>query len=218
MERTGIDYDPLRVAQGYQAAMSDHIEKTPINFDTERTRLRRERIAARLALTAVQRAVHEARIHDLLWAWFAGRPADCVGFCWPIRAEVDCRPLVLRLIEAGWRAAMPVVVQTDTPMCFRAWWPAAPMTQDPHGIPVPATDEIPAPEVLLVPLVAFDSAGYRLGYGGGYFDRTLAACAVRPLTIGVGHVLSQVSSIYPAPHDLPLDAVVTEAGLMRFTP
>ena len=92
------------------------------------------------------------------------------------------------------------------------------MTQDPHGIPVPATQETPLPTVLLVPLVAFDSAGYRLGYGGGYFDRTLAACAVRPLTIGVGHALSQVSSTYPVPHDMPLDAVVTEAGLTRFTP
>ncbi len=197
--------------------MSEHIEKTPINFDAERVRLRRERIAARLALTTAERSAHEVHIHALLWTWFAGRAAECVGFCWPIRAEVDCRPLVLRLLGAGWRAAMPVVVQADAPMCFRAWWPAAPMTQDPHGIPVPATDEIAPPEVLLVPLVAFDAGGYRLGYGGGYFDRTLAACSVRPITIGVGHALSRVSNIYPAPHDIPLDAVITEAGLMCFT-
>ncbi len=92
------------------------------------------------------------------------------------------------------------------------------MAQDPHGIPVPATQETPLPTVLLAPLVAVDPAGYRLGYGGGYFDRTLAACDVRPITIGVGHALSQVNRIYPAPHDIPLNAVVTEAGLMWFTP
>lgn len=202
--------------------MSDYREKTPANpaatSDAIRTRLRRECMAARQAMPAALRAAHEACIHALLWEWFAAQPTGSVGFCWPIRAEVDCRPLILRLLAIGWQAAMPVVVARDAPMQFRAWAPEVPMTQDPHGIPVPATQETPLPTVLLVPLVAFDSAGYRLGYGGGYFDRTLAACAVQPITIGVGYALSQIGSVYPAPHDIPLDAVVTEAGLHCFTP
>ncbi|MDP1526904.1 MAG: 5-formyltetrahydrofolate cyclo-ligase [Rhodocyclaceae bacterium] len=202
--------------------MSDHREKNPANPDAivaaSRNRLRSECIAARLAIPARERAAHEARIHALLWEWFSPQPAGRVGFCWPIRAEVDCRPLILRLLAAGWQAAMPVVVERDAPMRFRAWAPEVPMTQDPYGIPVPLSAEVPAPTVLLLPLVAYDAAGYRLGYGGGYFDRTLAQCEVRPVTLGIGYALSHVDSIHPAAHDIPLDAVVTEVGLQCFYP
>jgi 5,10-methenyltetrahydrofolate synthetase len=123
---------------------------------------------------------------------------------------------------------MPVVVIPAAPMIFRAWTPATPMTTDRHGIPVPV--DIPAdpttgdaviepniaPDILLLPLVAFDAAGYRLGYGGGYFDRTLAARVPRPRAIGVGFELARVPDIRPQAHDLPLDAIVTEAGVTRF--
>lgn len=87
------------------------------------------------------------------------------------------------------------------------------MTADPYGIPVPATALSPPPNVLLLPLVAFDAAGYRLGYGGGYFDRTLAAMHPRPLTIGVGFDLCAVADIRPERHDIPLDLIVTESGI-----
>jgi 5-formyltetrahydrofolate cyclo-ligase len=131
----------------------------------------------------------------------------------PIRAEADCRPLVEHLIALGWQAAMPVVIRLDAPMEFRDWWPAAPMTADPHGIPVPATRVSAHPDVMLLPLVAFDEAGYRLGYGGGYFDRTLAAMKPRPMTIGVGFDLAAVKDIHPQRHDIPLDLIVTESGI-----
>jgi 5-formyltetrahydrofolate cyclo-ligase len=201
--------------------MSDHREKNPANPDAistaSRARLRRECIAARQAMPAAQRAAHEARIHALLWEWFTTQPARSVGFCWPMRAEVDCRPLILRLLAAGWLAAMPVVVERAAPMRFRAWTPEVPMTEDPYGIPVPLSAEVPTPSALLLPLVAYDAAGYRLGYGGGYFDRTLAHCEVRPVTLGIGYAISYVDSIHPAAHDIPLDMVVTEAGLQRFS-
>ncbi len=201
--------------------MSDHREKIPANPDAisavSRDRLRRECIAARLAMPAAQRAAHEARIHVLLMEWFAPQPAASVGFCWPIRAEVDCRPLILCLLAAGWQAAMPVVVDRAAPMRFCAWAPEVPMTQGRHGIPVPQSSEVPVPSVLLLPLVAYDASGYRLGYGGGYFDRTLAHCEVRPVTLGIGYASSLVESIHPAAHDIPLDLVVTEAGLKRFS-
>jgi 5,10-methenyltetrahydrofolate synthetase len=89
------------------------------------------------------------------------------------------------------------------------------MTVDPYGIPIPATPPAPPPDVLLIPLVAFDAAGYRLGYGGGYFDRTLAALDPRPLSVGVGFELARVADLQPAPHDIPLDRIVTEAGVRR---
>lgn len=173
-------------------------------------------IAARQAMpTEAQRRASE-RIVDHLTGLLLPSPPGTIGFCWPIRAEPDCRPLVAGLIAAGWQAAMPTVVSTDAPMEFRAWSPNARMTTDPYGIPVPATAAGPTPDVLLLPLVAFDAAGYRLGYGGGYFDRTLAACAPRPLAIGVGFDLCAVASIHPEVHDMPLDLVVTESGIRRF--
>ena len=186
---------------------SDH----PGSASSQRSRLRRDRLAAREALDAATHAAFSAAIDARLAALLIHRPAACIGFCWPIRKEFDARPLVLRLLAAGWQAVMPVVVQANAPMTFRHWSPDTPMTTDCHGIPVPSlTNTAPAPNILLVPLVAFDDAGYRLGYGGGYFDRTLANCVPRPITIGVGFELARVPTIYPEPHDQLCDFVITE--------
>lgn len=177
-----------------------------------RAALRREKIAARLALSAAQHRNASALILDRLEKLLELRPPATIGFCRPIRAEVDCQPLVERLLAAGWHAVVPTVVARAAPMEFRPWWPGAPLTVDPYGIPVPATPVGHAPAVLLVPLVAFDAAGYRLGYGGGFFDRTLATCHPRPETIGVGFAFAEVATIHPEPHDVPLDRIVTETG------
>ena len=85
------------------------------------------------------------------------------------------------------------------------------------NIPIPSERALVEPTVLLVPLLGFDAAGYRLGYGGGYYDRTLAASAPRPFTIGVGHEFGRLQSIYPQSHDIPLDVIVTECGVTRFS-
>lgn len=196
--------------------MTDQPAETAVNRAAARAALRRGMIAARQAMPAAAQEQASARILERLAGLLLDRPAGRLGFCWPIRAEVDCRPLVARLIAAGWQAAMPTVVVPDAPMEFRHWEPDAPMTLDPYGIPVPATPATTTPAVLLLPLVAFDAAGYRLGYGGGYFDRTLAACAPRPLTIGVGFELCAVATIHPEAHDVPLDLIVTEGGIRRF--
>ena len=183
-----------------------------------RAALRRAMIAARLAIPADVHQRASAAILGHLSGFLGSQQAGGVGFCWPIRAEVDCRPLIRRLLVAGWRAAMPTVVAADAPMVFRAWSPGTPMTTDRHGIPIPQSPEVEVPDVLLLPVVGFDAAGYRLGYGGGYFDRTLAACTSRPLTIGVGFDLCRVESIEPAAHDIPLDGMATESGIRRFNP
>jgi 5,10-methenyltetrahydrofolate synthetase len=179
-----------------------------------RAALRQEKLAARRALDGTCHAALTARIEAHLRAWLGAHAPACLAFCAPINNEFDARPLAAELIAQGWRAAMPVVVAIDAPMTFHAWTPDAAMTNDRYGIPIPSSGENVAPDIVLLPLVAFDDAGFRLGYGGGYFDRTLAALVPRPIAIGVGFELARTASIRPQPHDLPLDLIVTEAGVM----
>lgn len=195
--------------------MTDQLCQTAVNRDALRAMLRREKIAARQALPAAEHRAASVAILQHLAEFLRPLRAGTIAFCWPIRAEVDCRPLIERMIDAGWQAAMPTVGAVDAPMEFRAWWPDAPMTTDPYGIPIPAAGPSATPDVILLPLVAFDAAGYRLGYGGGYFDRTLAAMSRRPLAIGVGFELGAVTGIHPERHDIPLDLIVTETGIRR---
>jgi len=193
--------------------MTDHLRQTAVNPGALRAMLRREKIAARLAMAAAAHRAANVAIQHHLTEFLLPLPAGTIAFCMPIRAEADCRPVVEHLLKIGWQAAMPTVEVVDAPMVFRAWSPEAPMTTDPYGIPVPDTDVSAHPDVMLLPLVAFDAAGYRLGYGGGYFDRTLAAMKPRPLTIGVGFDLAAVRDIHPERHDIPLDLIVTESGI-----
>ncbi|MEW6163662.1 MAG: 5-formyltetrahydrofolate cyclo-ligase [Pseudomonadota bacterium] len=209
MHDPAFRYHVFRLAQGFPATMNDQ----PADNAAFRAALRREKIAARQALPDAERRRLDARVRAHLAGFLRGRPAGSFAFCWPIRGEVDCRPLAVQLLAAGWRAAMPVATAAARPLTFRAWTPDAPMATDAHGVPVPATVDCPCPEVLLIPLVAFDAAGYRLGYGGGYFDRTLAAQEPRPLAVGVGFDLCATASIRPGRHDIPLNAIATESGM-----
>ena len=109
-----------------------------------------------------------------------------------------------------------VRVDAGCALAFRAWRPGDTLVADRYGIPTPVHGAFVAPQALLLPVNGFDSAGYRLGYGGGFFDRTLAALDPPPLAVGVGFELSRVDSIDPQPHDQRLDAMVTEAGVWRF--
>jgi 5,10-methenyltetrahydrofolate synthetase len=198
------------------SAMTDQLRQIAANPDAMRATLRRAKIAARLALPAAAHRAANVAIQHHLTEFLRPMPMGTIAFCMPIRAEADCRPLVEHLIAAGWQAAMPTVLTIDAPMEFRAWTPDAPMATDPYGIPIPAAGRPAHPDVILLPLVAFDAAGYRLGYGGGYFDRTLATLKPRPLTIGVGFELCAVADIHPERHDIPLDLIVTESGIRWF--
>ncbi len=144
------------------------------------------------------------------------RGARTIGFYWPFRGEFDARPLVRALIADGMTAALPAVVQPKTPLEFRRWAPGTEMEHGVYNIPIPKVRDLLEPEVLIVPLVGFDGAGYRLGYGGGYYDRTIASFAAKPYAIGVGFELSRLSTIYPQPHDIPMSAILTEAGFKEY--
>jgi 5,10-methenyltetrahydrofolate synthetase len=141
-----------------------------------------------------------------------------VGFYWPIQGEFDPRFAIREFRKHGARAALPVVVQKAAPLQFREWWPGVPATKGVFDLPVPEGTAVLRPQAALIPPVGFDRQGYRLGYGGGYFDRTLAALVPQPLKIGVGFELSRIPTIYPQPHDVPMDFVVTEAGIHHVRP
>ncbi len=191
--------------------------KNAANRSEIRADLRRQKIAARETLPPPVHARHSARIEAHLALLLARLKPRVLGFCWPIRGEVDCRELAARTIAAGGRACLPLVLKPGAAMAFREWRPDCVMAIDRHGIHYPAAGAELIPDVLLMPVNAFDAEGFRLGYGGGYFDRTLAALKPPPLAIGVGFELARVASTHPGSHDIALDAVVTEAGLERFS-
>lgn len=173
-------------------------------------------LSRRTALSRAERDSLRDRVADLVWRQVPELRAARLGFYWPFKAEIDLRPLVRDCIAAGASAALPVVTAKAQPMEFWAWRPRAKLGRGIWNIPIPAERRVVQPTALLVPLVGFDAAGYRLGYGGGYYDRTLAAMPSRPLTIAVGCELGRLRTIHPQPHDIPMDAIVTERGIAWF--
>ena len=191
--------------------------QTPFpDADAARKQLRADAIARRNAENVATIDRWNAALCAELRRHWPTAPGRVIGFCWPVRNEPDLRRLV-----ADWQTgrsadievALPVVVGTAQPLAFRAWreWDA--MVTDRYGIPTPAAGEWVQPDVLLIPLNAFDARGYRIGYGGGFFDRTLAALQPRPLAIGVGFEIGRVADTWPQPHDMRLDWIATEAGV-----
>lgn len=137
------------------------------------------------------------------------------AFCWPIKHEPDVRAVLLDWAKQGTLAALPVVTAPATPLAFRLWTTETAMIEDRYGIPTPASGDFVQPDLILLPLNGFDKQGYRLGYGGGFFDRTLAALSPRPLAVGVGFEINRLSSIRPEIHDQQLDWIVTENEAFR---
>jgi 5-formyltetrahydrofolate cyclo-ligase len=158
------------------------------------------------------------RIDAHLERAFPGLAAATVAFCWPMRGEYDARPLAQTLRERGATTALPVVVAPRQPLAFREWHPGVPLASGPLGIPYPASSASVAPTVALIPLAGWDDAGHRLGYGGGFFDRTLAGLPEPPITIGVGYELARMPTIRPQGWDIPMAWIVTERGVYRRDP
>ena len=178
-----------------------------------RRALRRELLARRMALDKALHQELSAGIVAHLLAHFP--PPQTLAFCWPIKQEPDVRAIVDTWRQAGTRTTLPVVISEHAALAFREWQPDTPLESDRYGIPTPAQGDWLVPDLILLPLNGFDPAGYRLGYGGGYFDRTLAALSPRPLAVGIGFELNRVATIQPEEHDQPLDWIITEAGVFK---
>lgn len=176
----------------------------------ERERL----IALRQALPAEDRRRLGERIEAELRRLIGEQPGT-LGVYWPFRAEFDPRPVIEWAVAVGRTVALPVVVDKNGPLEYRAWRPGESLVDGVWNIPVPEKREIVTPAMVLAPLVGFDRGCYRLGYGGGYFDRTLAALAPRPRAIGVGFDFQAIATIYPQPFDVAMDLIVTESGTRR---
>jgi 5-formyltetrahydrofolate cyclo-ligase len=135
-----------------------------------------------------------------------------------VRGEYDARLLTRTLRERGAVTTLPVVLGPGQPLAFREWHPGVMLASGPLGIPYPASSDPVVPTLVLVPLSGWDEAGHRLGYGGGFFDRTLASLPKRPIAIGVGYELGRMPTIRPQAWDIPMDWIVTERGVYRRDP
>mgnify|MGYP000545440795 CR=1 FL=1 len=200
-------FDPLAVDPG-QARDVARWRKS------ERSRLR----DARKRLVSAERKEIATALMDglrmVLNERLSGADNATVSFYWPIKDEPDLRPLMTELCDAGVNIALPLVETKASPLVFRRWQPDTKMVRGDWNIPVPPPDApIVAPDIVLAPLVGWDGDGYRLGYGGGYFDRTLAALEHKPYAVGIGFHSAKLATIYPQPHDIALDLILTENGV-----
>ncbi|MEW6632008.1 MAG: 5-formyltetrahydrofolate cyclo-ligase [Pseudomonadota bacterium] len=173
----------------------------------ERERL----IDARLAVSADGRAAMSMRIAEGLDTLIGDIAGRMVSLYWPFRGEPDLRGWMASINARGGRTALPVVIEKGQPLVFRAYAPGDRLEKGVWNIPIPAEGEPVLPDIVISPIVGIDPGNYRLGYGGGFFDRTLAAMPFKPLVIGVGYELQRIPTIYPQPHDIPMSEIVTEA-------
>lgn len=180
-----------------------------------RRRRREELLTQRRELSTHARSRAAASVTASIMEQGLVNGCDTLGFYWPFKGELDLRPLVHDLMQEGVTVALPVVVEKNHPVEFWTWWPGMRLLRGIWSIPIPAKRLPVRPETLVVPLLGFDAAGYRLGYGGGYYDRTLAVLQPKPHVIGVGMEHSSLPTIYPQPHDIAMDVIVTEERVMR---
>jgi 5-formyltetrahydrofolate cyclo-ligase len=171
---------------------------------------RRRLIDERLALVSADRIARSERLAEKLDQAIGRVSGRIVSSYWPFRGEPDLRNWAIKVIERGGRIALPVVLRKSEPLEFRVWQPGDPLERGVWNILVPSRGPAVLPDVVIAPVVGFDTANYRLGHGGGYFDRTLAAMPRMPLRIGIGFATAKIATIYPQPHDIPMDTIVTD--------
>ncbi len=176
--------------------------------------------------------------------WLVGREDAVIGAYWPIKGEFDPLPALYRwqedavlgeffepetpLVPDGAtqtlteglasrsprKIGLPVVNKAHKTLTFHAWYPGCPMEEDAYGIPKPKDTELIVPTLLFVPCVGYGPGGFRLGYGGGFYDRTLATLQPRPLTVGLGYSHGWLPDLEAEPHDVPLDAILNDKGVV----
>ncbi len=173
---------------------------------------RDELLALRARIVPGQRAAVTASITAHLLELEGDLLRESVGFYLAMRGEVDLLPLLKRVAQSG-QVSLPVITPGVRALRFQTWRPGEELVSGPYGTSQPVRGDVVIPTVLLLPLVGFDGAGFRLGYGGGYYDRTLAALEPHPRTIGIGFAGTELLTIHPQPYDQSLDHIVTELGV-----
>lgn len=162
------------------------------------------------------------QLQSVLRVWLVRRREQTIGAYWPIKGEFDPLPALHRWKEDGElqgvperrRIGLPVINKQHKTLTFHAWYPGCEMEEDAYGIPKPKNTELLSPTLLFVPCVGYGPGGYRLGYGGGFYDRTLAALQPRPATVGLGYTGGYIDDFEPEAHDLPLDAILNDNGIV----
>ena len=180
-----------------------------------RKKKRIELLACREAVTNNDRTRWSIEISRLLEHGFPILCKSTVGFYWSYRGEYDPQPAMSALQTRGAVLALPEIEGKERPLCFYRWWKEAPMKIGAYNIPVTDNTERVTVNAIIVPMLGFDTKGYRLGYGAGYYDRTISGMNPRPLLIGVAFEILRLEDIYPRPHDVAMDFIVTEAGIFQ---
>ncbi|MEZ7828902.1 5-formyltetrahydrofolate cyclo-ligase [Brachymonas denitrificans] len=182
--------------------------------------LRQRLIRERLDLP--DRLLLSEQLQRVMRFWLVDRQDTVIGAYWPIKGEFDPLPALHRWKEDGElleepqlrRIALPVINKENKTLTFHAWYPGCPMEEDAYGIPKPKDTELVTPTLLFVPCVGYGPGGYRLGYGGGFYDRTLASLEPHPFTVGLGFTHGFVEDLMPDEHDIPLDAILNDNGVV----
>jgi 5,10-methenyltetrahydrofolate synthetase len=186
----------------------------------EKRALRQRLVAQRLAMPDRLRRCE--LLQRVMRIWLVNRPDTLIGAYWPIKGEFDPLPALHRWKEDGElldepqlrRIGLPVVDKMHKTLKFHAWYPGCPMEEDAYGIPKPKDTEVIVPTLLFVPCVGYGPGGFRLGYGGGFYDRTLATLEPRPYTVGLGFTHGFLGELEPEPHDIALDAILNDNGVV----
>lgn len=175
--------------------------------------LRRQLQAERQGL--IDRHQRAMQLQEVFRVWLVSRPEQSIGAYWPIKGEFDALPALFRWSESdsGRRIGLPVIDKTTKQLRFHVWYPGCEMEDDAFGIPKPKDTAEFQPAMLLVPCVGYGPKGLRLGYGGGFYDRSLASLQPRPFTVGLAYANGHVPWLQAEPHDVPLDAILNEDGV-----
>ena len=195
-------------------------------------------------LNLPDRLQRAALLQSVMRIWLFGKPDTVIGAYWPIKGEFDPLPALYRWQEdatlqsfsaknmppvdvdiaqtatesianrSPCKIGLPVIDKVHKTLIFHAWYPGCPMEEDAYGIPKPKDTEVVVPTILFVPCVGFGPGGYRLGYGGGFYDRTLATLQPQPVTVGLGYSHGWLPDFTPEPHDMGLDAILSDTGVV----
>lgn len=203
--------------------MDNNDETVRASLAEQKAAWRKRLVAERLALP--DRWLRNEALQRVMRVWLVDRPDTVIGAYWPIKGEFDPLPALFRWQEAGMEAdaagasqrrkiGLPVINKVDKTLRFHRWYPGCQMEEDAYGIPKPKDTEEIQPTLLFVPCVGYGPGGYRLGYGGGFYDRTLASLTPRPFTVGLGYTHGFLPDLEPEAHDLPLDALLNDNGVV----